>query len=97
MSKIAPEMIADLDKDTIPMKDNFDATLQEPEVLPARIPNLLLNGADGIAVGMATRIPPHNLKELCTGIDHILNNCTLEKEEAPLEINPILEKSSTQK
>ena len=57
MSKIAPEMIADLDKDTIPMKDNFDATLQEPEVLPARIPNLLLNGADGIAVGMATKIP----------------------------------------
>ena len=97
MSKIAPEMITDLDKDTIPMKDNFDATLQEPEVLPARIPNLLLNGADGIAVGMATRIPPHNLKELCTGIDHILNNCTLEKEEAPLEINPILEKNlSTQ-
>lgn len=97
MSKIAPEMIADLDKDTIPMKDNFDATLQEPEVLPARIPNLLLNGADGIAVGMATKIPPHNLKELCTGIDHILNNCTLEKEEAPLEINPILEKNlSTQ-
>lgn len=97
MSKIAPEMIADLDKDTIPMKDNFDATLQEPEVLPARIPNLLLNGADGIAVGMATKIPPHNLKELCAGIDHILNNCTLEKEEAPLEINPILEKNlSTQ-
>lgn len=97
MSKIAPEMIADLDKDTIPMKDNFDATLQEPEVLPARIPNLLLNGADGIAVGMATKIPPHNLKELCTGIDHILNNCTLEKEETPLEINPILEKNlSTQ-
>ena len=97
MSKIAPEMIADLDKDTIPMKDNFDATLQEPEVLPARIPNLLLNGADGIAVGMATRIPPHNLKELCAGIYHILNNCTLEKEEAPLEINPILEKNlSTQ-
>ncbi len=97
MSKIAPEMIADLDKDTIPIKDNFDATLQEPEVLPARIPNLLLNGADGIAVGMATKIPPHNLKELCAGIDHILNNCTLEKEEAPLEINPILEKNlSTQ-
>ncbi len=92
MSKIAPEMIADLDKDTVPMKDNFDTTLQEPEVLPARIPNLLLNGADGIAVGMATRIPPHNLKELCAGIDHLLNNCTLEKEEAPLEINPILDK-----
>jgi DNA gyrase subunit A len=92
MSKISPEMIIDIEKDTVPMVDNFDATLKEPEILPTRIPNLLLNGADGIAVGMATRIPPHNLKELCAGIEHVLNNATLEKQESPIEINPILDK-----
>jgi DNA gyrase subunit A len=92
MSKISPEMIIDIEKDTVPMVDNFDATLKEPEILPTRIPNLLLNGADGIAVGMATRIPPHNLKELCAGIEHVLDNATLEKQESPIEINPILDK-----
>ena len=97
LSKIAPEMLIDIDKDTIPMVDNFDATLKEPEVLPTRIPGLLLNGADGIAVGMATKIPPHNLKELCAGIDHILDTATLEKQESEIEINPILNKGlSTQ-
>jgi len=95
MSKIAPEMIIDIEKDTVPMTDNFDATLKEPEILPARIPNLLLNGADGIAVGMATRIPPHNLKELCAGIEHVLTTATLEKLESPIEINPILDKHLT--
>jgi len=95
LSKIAPEMIVDIDKDTIPMVDNFDATLKEPEVLPTRIPGLLLNGADGIAVGMATKIPPHNLKELCAGIDHILDTATLEKQESAIEINPILNKGLT--
>ncbi len=97
MSKIAPELITDIEKDTVPMIDNFDATLKEPEVLPTRIPNLLLNGADGIAVGMATKIPPHNLKEVCTGLDFILDHATLEKQEKELEINPLLEKNlSTQ-
>ena len=97
LSKIAPEMILDIDKDTVSMVDNFDATLKEPEVLPTRIPGLLLNGADGIAVGMATKIPPHNLKELCAGIDHILDTATLEKQESTIEINPILNKGmSTQ-
>lgn len=95
MAKITPEMIADIEKDTVDMTDNFDATLKEPSVLPSRIPNLLLNGADGIAVGMATRIPPHNLKELCTAIDFILGNCTLEKEEQPLTLDPIIEKNLT--
>lgn len=95
MAKITPEMISDIDKDTVDMADNFDATLKEPTVLPARIPNLLLNGADGIAVGMATRIPPHNLKELCQAIDFILSNCTLEKEESPLKLDPIIEKNLT--
>lgn len=95
LSKIAPELITDIEKDTVPMIDNFDATLKEPEVLPTRIPNLLLNGADGIAVGMATKIPPHNLKELCTGLDFILDHATLEKIEKDIEINPLLERNLT--
>lgn len=97
MSKITPELITDIEKDTVSMVDNFDATLKEPEVLPTRIPVLLLNGADGIAVGMATKIPPHNLKELCDGLDFILEHATLEKQEKEIEINPLLEKKlSTQ-
>jgi len=97
MAKITPEMIADIEKDTVDMTDNFDATLKEPSVLPTRIPNLLLNGADGIAVGMATRIPPHNLKEICQAIDFVLDHSTLEKEEQALQIEPILDKNlSTQ-
>lgn len=96
MSKIAPEMIIDIDKETVNMNDNFDTTLKEPEILPARIPNLLLNGADGIAVGMATRIPPHNLKELCDGLDYILSQATLEKIETPLEIQPLKKSLTTQ-
>jgi DNA gyrase subunit A len=95
MGKITVEMITDINKDTVPMMDNFDATIKEPVVLPSRIPCLLLNGADGIAVGMATRIPPHNLKELCSGIDFILDHCKLEPSEAPLEIKPILSHPQT--
>jgi DNA gyrase subunit A len=87
-------MITDIDKETVEMDDNFDATLKEPTVLPSRLPNLLLNGADGIAVGMATRIPPHNLGEICDGLDLILNNCHLEKNDN-LEINPIIKKVLT--
>lgn len=64
MSKIATEMLTDIDKNTVDYVDNFDASLKEPVFLPAKIPNLLLMGADGIAVGMATKIPPHNLKEV---------------------------------
>ncbi len=86
MSKFTPEMVADIDKDTVPMVDNYDATLKEPDVLPSRLPNLLLNGADGIAVGMATKIPPHNLKEICQGIGYILEHCKLERE--PLSSAP---------
>lgn len=87
MAKIAIELISDISKETVDMMDNFDATIKEPTVLPSRLPNLLLNGADGIAVGMATRIPPHNLKELCQAIDFILDNCHLEK--APQENNQL--------
>ncbi|MBI5715867.1 MAG: DNA gyrase subunit A, partial [Chloroflexi bacterium] len=68
LAKIAEELIADLDKETVNFADNFDGTLQEPEVMPAKLPNLLLNGTSGIAVGMATNIPPHILNELASAI-----------------------------
>lgn len=68
LSRIAEEMLQDIDKDTVNFKNNFDDTLQEPEVLPTRIPNLLVNGASGIAVGMATNMPTHNLTEVIDGI-----------------------------
>ena len=81
MQKIADELLGDLEKDTVDMMPNFDETLHEPTVLPARLPNLLLNGSSGIAVGMATNIPPHNLGELCDGIDYYVQHredCTVE-------------------
>jgi len=68
MAKITNELLVDIDKDTIDYRKNFDDTLDEPVVLPSKLPNLLLNGSEGIAVGMATKIPPHNLSELCDGI-----------------------------
>ncbi len=74
LSRIAEELLADLDKDTVNWMDNFDGTLQEPSVLPSALPNLLLNGATGIAVGMATNIPPHNLNELCNAIGYLVDN-----------------------
>ena len=86
MSKISSELIADIDKETVPTMDNFDGTIAEPTVLPSKIPNLLLNGADGIAVGMATKIPPHNLKEICLAITAILNSCSLEIESNQSDI-----------
>jgi len=67
LRKIAEEMLADLDKETVDLANNFDDSLQEPTVLPAKIPNLLVNGAAGIAVGMATNMPPHNLTEVING------------------------------
>jgi len=81
MQRIADEMLGDLERDTVDMAPNFDETLEEPTVLPAKLPNLLLNGSSGIAVGMATNIPPHNLAELCDGIDHYVRNretCTVD-------------------
>jgi DNA gyrase subunit A len=68
LAVIAEEMLLDIDKDTVDWMENFDTTLEEPQVLPSRLPNLLLNGASGIAVGMATNIPPHNLSEICDAI-----------------------------
>jgi len=66
----AEEMLLDIEKDTVDFIDNFDGSLQEPVVLPSRLPNLLLNGSSGIAVGMATSIPPHNLRELAGAITY---------------------------
>ncbi len=74
MDAISEEMLADIDKATVDFVDNFDGSLQEPDALPARLPNLLLNGASGIAVGMATNIPPHNLNELAAGINFLIDN-----------------------
>ena len=74
LTAVAEELIADIDKDTIDFNDNFDATEKEPAVLPGKMPNLLLNGAEGIAVGMATKIPTHNLRELAAGITHLIDH-----------------------
>ena len=81
MQKVTEEMLGDLEKDTVDMVPNFDETLEEPSVLPAKLPNLLLNGSSGIAVGMATNIPPHNLGELCDGISYYVDHredCSVE-------------------
>ena len=74
MSKIASEMLKDIEKETVALQPNFDDSLEEPTVLPSQIPNLLMNGSEGIAVGMATKIPPHNLKELVGGLISLLSN-----------------------
>ncbi|MGQ9804087.1 MAG: DNA gyrase subunit A [Anaerolineae bacterium] len=74
LAPIAAEMLNDLDKETVDWVDNFDGTLQEPAVLPARLPHLLVNGSSGIAVGMATSIPPHNLGEVCDALIYLLDN-----------------------
>lgn len=74
MMKIAEEMLEDIEKDTVRFENNFDDSLQEPKVLPAKIPSLLINGSSGIAVGMATNMPPHNLTEVCNGIIAYIEN-----------------------
>jgi DNA gyrase subunit A len=74
LARITQEMLLDIEKNTVDWAENFDGSLQEPQVLPARLPNLLLNGTSGIAVGMATSIPPHNLNEICDAIIHLIDN-----------------------
>ncbi len=74
LAAIANEMLADIDKDTVEWTDNFDGTLREPVVLPAALPNLIVNGSSGIAVGMATNIPPHNLGEVCDALCYLIDN-----------------------
>ena len=81
MRKISEEMLADIDKDTVDHQLNFDDSLQEPTVLPTRIPNLLVNGASGIAVGMATNMPPHNLSEVVDGTIAYIDNNNIEIDE----------------
>ena len=81
MSPIATEMLADIDKATVDFVDNYDGSDQEPTVLPARIPNLLINGATGIAVGMTTNIPPHNLREVAAGVNFLVDNPDATSED----------------
>ncbi len=82
LAHMAEEMLADLDKETVDFVDNFDGSLKEPEVLPAKLPNLLLNGSNGIAVGMATSIPPHNLRELVNAL-----NCLIDRYDEIDEVS----------
>src|SRR5436305_10511786 len=81
MAAIADELLRDIDKDTVDFKPNYDNQTKEPVVMPARLPNLLLNGSTGIAVGMATNIPPHNLIEVCNGITYLIENPDATTEE----------------
>ena len=80
LARISDEMLTEIDQDTVAFRPNYDGTREEPVVLPARIPNMLINGATGIAVGMATNIPPHNLSEVCTGLIKMI--------DADLEMSP---------
>ena len=85
LSKISMEMLADINKDTVDFQPNFDETEREPVVLPSRYPNLLVNGTSGIAVGMATNIPPHNLKEVVNAVVKIIDNIVEEQRETDIE------------
>jgi DNA gyrase subunit A len=85
LSKISMELLADIDKDTVDYVPNFDESLKQPSVLPSRYPNLLVNGASGIAVGMATNIPPHNLNEIIDAVVKIIDNVIFEDRETDIE------------
>ena len=89
LSKISMEMLSDINKDTVNFSPNFDETEKEPDVLPSRYPNLLVNGTSGIAVGMATNIPPHNLREVINGVLKIINNRI--EEDRDTDIDELLE------
>src|SRR5947208_2309475 len=81
MALIADEMLAEIEKDTVDFQDNYDGRLREPLTLPARLPNLLINGSSGIAVGMATNIPPHNLNEICDAVIRLIDNPEMSADE----------------
>ena len=87
LTKVAHELLEDIDKETVDFQENYDATTEEPKVLPARFPNLLVNGSGGIAVGMATNIPPHNLSEVINGCIALIDNPAIELPEM-MEIIP---------
>src|ERR1700750_3071675 len=81
MSKITTEMLADIEKETVSFNPNYDESLSEPSVLPTRVPNLLLNGSEGIAVGMATKIPPHNLTEIVEATIALIKKPAMKESE----------------
>lgn len=85
LSRISMEMTADINKNTVDFIPNFDETEKEPTVLPSRFPNLLVNGTSGIAVGMATNIPPHNLREVISAVVQIIDDQIADKEETTIE------------
>lgn len=85
LTKMAVEMLADIEKNTVDFMPNFDETEKEPEVLPSKFPNLLVNGSSGIAVGMATNIPPHNLKEIIEAVVKIIDNRIIENRDTDIE------------
>lgn len=87
LAKITQELLVDLDKETVEWLDNFDGTLQEPAVMPAKLPNLLLMGSDGIAVGMATKIPPHNLIEICDAVTTLIARGKSERAHDAPEVD----------
>jgi len=95
LARISSELLTDLDKETVPMGDNFDGSLKEPLVMPAKLPNLLLMGSEGIAVGMATKIPPHNLIEVCQAILLLLKNSTAIVEKSA-EKDPKIKQSQAE-
>src|SRR5690606_23154914 len=74
LTSIADELIIDIDKNTVDFRANYDSSMEEPSVFPARLPNLLINGSSGIAVGMATNIPPHNLGEICDAVTFLIDH-----------------------
>src|SRR6516162_9502329 len=87
LSRVGAELLADLDSDTVDYIDGYDGKYREPLVLPSRFPNLLVNGSDGIAVGMATDIPPHNLREVCDGLIRLIDDPTISVQQL-MEIIP---------
>ena len=90
LSKISKKMLDDIEKDTVDFVPNFDETEKEPVVLPARFPNLLVNGTSGIAVGMATNIPPHNLREVIDGVVKLIDDICDEKSTTIEEMMHII-------
>ncbi len=86
LKKIAEEILQDIDKETVVFIPNYDQSLKEPSVLPSKVPNLLINGSAGIAVGMATNIPPHNLKEVCNAVIHLIDHPTCSVQDLMINI-----------
>lgn len=96
LAKITQELLIDINKNTVPFVDNFDGSMQEPTVLPAKLPNLLLMGSEGIAVGMATKIPPHNLNEVCQAIIAMIKAGKATVAESPVAADDASVKKATQ-